>query len=66
MPDRPVVGDWGKKLNESETLKIQCRAVKPWFAATFQKLETPCPPWFGKMTPPANSRLNGRVVLFAV
>src|SRR5262249_7755428 len=66
MPDRPVVGDWGKKLNESETLKIQCRALKPWFAARFQKLEIPCPPSFGRRTPPAKRRLNGRFVLFAV
>src|SRR5258707_15501657 len=27
IPDRPVVGDCGKKLNVSERLKIQCRAI---------------------------------------
>src|ERR1700746_1632990 len=59
MPERPVVGDCGKKLNESETFRAQWREMSPCVAPTFQKVVVPNPFPLDRSTPPAKNMLHG-------
>jgi hypothetical protein len=37
IPERPTVGDCGRKLTESEILKTQLRVTSPWDTAALEK-----------------------------